>query len=242
LWQGPLRERCGRLADLLRLAGEYVRMAGSLALSSGLYVCTAAIPAVFIAHAYGSATLGQYALATMVVCLPSTLLGNAIGSVFYQRAAERWAQGSDFSAIWGSTARKLLLVGLPLYGAAVLTLPRLLPLLFGKVWSPAGYYGAILAISSFFNFISSPMEKACLVVRAWWYIPLWHAARAATTGMVVGLAFFYHWDMDVFIAVLAVQQILLYLIDFLAEWRFAQRRPPAGAADADLQGGNIEIG
>ena len=226
LLRGPQRVNCGRFVDLLRLARAYARMAGSLALSSGLYVCTAAIPAVFIARTYGSATLGQYALASMAVCLPSALLGGAIGSVFYQRAAERWTQGSNFVDIWRSTARKLLLIGLPLYGAAVLTLPWLFPLLFGKVWRPAGYYGAILAISSFFNFLTSPMDKACLVVRVCWYIPLWHAARVATTGMVAGMALLYHWDMDVFIAVLAVQQILLYLIDFLAEWRFAHRRPP----------------
>ncbi len=226
LRRDPLRESRGRFADMLRLAREYVRLAGSLALSSGLYACTAAIPAVFIARAYGAATLGQYALAAMVVCLPSTLLGNAVGSVFYQRAAERWAQGASFADIWGSTARKLLLIGFPLYGAAILLLPWLFPFVFGEVWRPAGYYGAVLAISSFFNFISNPMEKACLVVRAWWYVSLWHAARAATTGMVTGLALFFRWGIDLFIAVLVIQQVLLYLVDYFAEWRFSRRQPP----------------
>jgi|GEM_PF-973927 len=242
LWRGPLRESRGRFADLLRLAREYARMAGSLALSSGLYACTVAIPALFIAHVYGSATLGQYALASMVVCLPSTLLGNAIGSVFYQRAAERWAQGANFADIWGSTARKLLFIGLPLYGVAVLTLPWLLPLLFGSVWRPAGYYGAVLAIGSFFNFISSPMEKACLVVRAWWYVPLWHAARVLTTAMAAAMALLLGWGMATFIVALVVQQVLLYLVDFFAEWRFSRRVPPPRTADAAMPGGNIEIG
>lgn len=226
LLRGTLRVSCGRFVDLLRLARAYARMAGSLALSHGLLACTVAIPSVFIARTYGSATLGQYALAFLVVCLPSALLGGAIGNVFYQRAAECWAQGSSFVDIWGSTAKKLLLIGLPLFGAAVLTLPWLFPLLFGKVWRPAGHYSAILAISAFFSFITSPLDKACLVVKAWLYIPLWHAARTATTGMVAGMALLFHWDMDIFIAILVVQQILLYLIDYLAEWRFAHRRPP----------------
>jgi teichuronic acid exporter len=225
LLRRPLRADSGRLVDLLRLARVYGRMAGSLALSSVFYVSSVAIPSVFIAHAYGSATLGQYALASMAVCLPTVLLGNAIGSVFYQRAAERWARGSNFMDIWRSTVKKLLLIGLPLFSAAVLTLPWLFPLLFGKVWRPAGYFGAILALSSFFAFLTCPMDKACLVVGVWWYTPLWHAVRAATTGMVVGMALLFHWDMDVFIVFFAVQQILLFLIDFFAEWRFAHRQP-----------------
>ncbi len=233
LRRDPLREGRGRLGDVLRLAREYARLAGSLALSSGLYACTAAIPAVFIARVYGAATLGQYALAAMVVCLPSTLLGNAVGSVFYQRAAERWAQGNGFTDIWASTARKLLLIGLPLYGAAVLLLPWLFPFVFGEVWRPAGHYGALLAIGSFFNFISNPMEKACLVVRAWWYVSLWHAARVATTALTVWLALHYKWGMKGFIVALTIQQVVLYLIDYFAEWRFSRRKPTPGASIAD---------
>ena len=228
LRRGTPRESRGRFADMLRLAQEYGRLAGSLALSSGLYACTMAIPAVFIARVYGSSTLGQYALAAMVVCLPSTLLGNAVGSVFYQRAAERWAQGSNFVDIWRSTAKKLLLIGFPLYGLAVLTLPWLLPLLFGSVWRPAGFFGAVLAIGSFFNFITSPMEKSCLVARAWWYVPLWHGARVVTTAMAAWLAHYCNWGVKEFIIALTVQQVLLYLVDYFAEWRFSRRKPPPG--------------
>ena len=239
LRHGGVPESRSRPTDLLRLAREYGRLAGALALSSGLYACTAAIPAVFIAHAYGAAALGQYALASMVICLPSTLLGNAVGSVFYQRAAERWAKGLIFADIWASTAKKLLLLGVPLFGAAILALPWLLPLVFGGRWRPAGAYGAILAVSSFFGFVSNPMEKACLVVRAWWYVPLWHAARVATTVMTVGLALLCRWGIGTFIAVLVLQQVLLYLVDYFAEWRFSRRSPPVGGPPPQYLEGNI---
>jgi teichuronic acid exporter len=225
LSQGIRCSSCGGYSDLMRMARVYLRLGGSLVLSHGLLACTVAIPSVFIARTYGSEALGQYDLSYLVVCFPSTLLGGAIGNVYYQRASERWAQGFSFADIWRSTAKKLLLTGLPLYGAAILIMPWLFPLLFGSVWGPAGYYGAILAASAFFSFATTPMDKACLVVGAWWYIPLWHAARTVTTGMVVGMALFFQWGMDVFIAVLVIQQIALYLIDYLAEWLFAQRQP-----------------
>jgi teichuronic acid exporter len=217
---------CGGYWDLMRMARVYVRLGGSLVLSQGLLACTVAIPSVFIARTYGSEILGQYALAYLVVFFPSALLGGAIGNVYYQRVSESWAQGFNFADIWRSTAKKLLLIGLPLYGVAILIMPWLFPLLFGNVWGPAGYYGAILAISAFFSFATSPMSWACLVVGAWWYVPLWHAARTVTTGMVAGMALFFQWDMDVFITVLVIQQTALYLIDGWAEWRFAYRQPP----------------
>ena len=218
--------RCGGYLDLIRMARVYIRLAGSLVLSHALLACTVAIPSVFIARTYGSETLGQYALAYIVVCFPSALFGGAIGNVYYQRASERWAQGFSFGDIWRSTAKNLLLTGLPFYGAAFLTMSWLLPLLFGNVWGPAGYYGAILAISAFFSFTTSPMGWACVVVGAWWYLPLWHAARTVTTCMVAGMALFFQWDIDRFITALVIQQTALYLIDCWVEWRFAHRQPP----------------
>jgi hypothetical protein len=105
-------------------------------------------------------------------------------------------------------------------------MPSVFPLVFGKVWRPAGYYGAILAVSGFFAFVTTPMDRTCWVVGAWRYILLWHVARTVTTGMVVGMALYFQWDMDIFMIIFVVQQIVLFLIDFWAEWRFAHFQPP----------------
>ena len=225
---------CGGYSDLMRMARVYARLGGSLVLSHGLLACTVAIPSVFISRTYGPEILGQYALSYLVVYFPSALLGGAIGNVYYQRASERWAQGFSFADIWGSTAKKLLLIGLPLYGAAILTMPWLLPLLFGNIWGPAGYYGAILAVSAFFSFATSPMGWACVVVGVWWYLPLWHAGRTMTTVMVAAMALFFQWGMNAFITALVLQQTALYLIDAWAEWRFAHRRPTHTLPNGDI--------
>jgi len=225
LWRESSLKHCQGLRPILHQGRKYFRLAGSLAGSSGLYSATVVIPVLFISHVYGTDRLGQYSLAFMSVSLPSTFLGAAIGGVFYQRAAERWAQGSQFLDIWWSTAKKLLIIGAPLHILAILILPDLFPWLFGTVWRPAGKYAAILAVGAFFNFISSPMDKSSLVVRIWWYIPLWHAMRTAATGIVAGLAMHLHWDLDRFVLVLTIQQGLLYLVDLVSGWHFASRRP-----------------
>ena len=190
--------------------------------------------AVTLAMIEGSALGGGFeaALAHFVVCFPSVLLATAIGNVFYQRASERWANGSGFGDLWRSTAMKLLLIGIPVYAVAILALPWALPLLFGGNWRPAGAYGAVLAISSFFAYLANPLEWSSLVVGAWWYISLWNAARTVTTAIVAGLALRFQWGMDAFINALVIQQVALYLVDFWAEWLFSHRTPPPVANKA----------
>ena len=221
-----------RPSPVAPVAKRYARLGGSQVLSNGFRVCTVAIPSLFIARNYGSEALGQYALAHFVVCFPSVLLATAIGNVFYQRASERWANGSGFGDLWRSTAMKLLLIGIPVYAVAILALPWALPLLFGGNWRPAGAYGAVLAISSFFAYLANPLEWSSLVVGAWWYISLWNAARTVTTVMLAGLALLFQWGIDAFINALVVQQVALYLVDFWAEWLFSHRALPPVANKA----------
>jgi len=225
LSRGVRYTSCAKYSHFILMVRAYMRMAVSLALSHALLACTVAIPSVFISRNYGSEILGQYALSSLVVSFPTSLLGNAIGNVYYQRSSECWAKGFSFGDIWQSTAKSLLLIGIPLYGTAILISPWLFPLLFGDAWAPAGHYGAVLAISAFFSFATSPMDKGFLVVRAWFYPFLWHAGRVLTTAMVVGMALFFEWSMDVFISILVIQQTALYLIDYCAEWHFAHREP-----------------
>ena len=95
------------------------------------------------------------------------------------------------------------------------------PLVFGDAWKDAGFYAVPLAVSSFLSFVTSPLDRACLVVNAWWYVPLWHTARAVSTGFIVWLAWFNEWSFQIFLFLLVVQMSTMYLIDYWAEWRFA---------------------
>ncbi|GFO63837.1 oligosaccharide flippase family protein [Geomonas paludis] len=218
--------RFGAGADFRRVFGNYFNLGGSLMVSHVLLSCTTAIPAIFIAKYYGDQTLGQYALAYQAVCLPSSLLGGAIGNVYYQRASECWARGMSFDDVWRTTAKKLVLIGLPVYAVAIAVLPWIFPLVFGQSWVPAGRYAAILGFSAFFSFATSPLDKACLVVGAWWYVPLWHAARTVTTIMVVAATALLKLDMTAFLVLFSLQQTALYLVDYWSEWKFSKLTSP----------------
>ena len=209
----------------LRVLSKYSSTSLSLTGSQILMTSTTAIPVFFISREYGATVLGQYALALQALYVPSALLGTAIGSVYYQRVSERWANGKSFQDIWASTAKKLLFVGIPVYGIGALILPWAFPILFGNEWQLAGRYGVLLAISSFFSFITVPMGRSCFVVGAWWYSLLWHSARTLGTCAVVYLGWHYSWEIMPFLKILTAQQAALYLIDYWAEFRFSRFQP-----------------
>lgn len=223
---------CGRMDGLLGVGRQLGRLAGSLTVSQALLACTGIIPLVLIAHAYGPEVLGQYALANQSIYLPTALLGTAMGNVYYQRASVRWAQGHDFSALWRSTSKRLILIGLPIYGFAVILLPIVFPIIFGGTWHVAGRFAGILAISSFFGFVASPIDKGCLVVGAWWYIPLWHAARTLSNGILALVVLAKGWQIETYLYALTALRAVMYGIDYWAESRFAFRRPPPPAEAA----------
>lgn len=209
------------LSGMRRLSRTYAHLSGSLVFSHVMLTCTGAIPSVFIAHTYGTEVLGQFSLVVSTIYLPSGLIGSAIGQVYYQRAAERWANGENFADLWRSTAKRLILIGLPIYTTVMIISPWIYPLIFGHAWTNTGHYATIIAVSAFLSFITSPLGRACLVVNAWWYLPIWHSARTVSTGLVAWLAWVNDWSFEVFLVMLVVQMSTLYLIDYWAEWRFS---------------------
>jgi O-antigen/teichoic acid export membrane protein len=222
----------GSIAKIRAAAKSYRALSNGLIASHVCLALTTAIPSFYIVRAHNAEELGQFALALQVITLPAALMGHAIGSTYYQRAAELWANGSSFKDLWRSTIEKLLLMGLPVYGAAFCLSPWLFPLVFGLAWVKAGQYAALLSISSFFSLATDPLSKACLVVGAWRYVPLWHSARTITTALVVLAAWRASWAMRDFLVALVIQQSLLYLVDFWAEWRFAGLSPNLGRRKA----------
>lgn len=200
----------------------YARLAGSMSFSNLLSIITSAVPMIFIVKAYGANTLGQFGLVISTLYLPSGLLGNAIGQVYFQRAAQRRSHGDAFDDLWRTTAWQLARIGVPLYTLIALLSPWAYPFFFGDQWQPAGQYAMVMAAAAGLSFITSPLDRTCLVVNAWWYAPLWHGARAVTTVGLAWVAWNWQWSFEHYLLAMVVQMVLLYLIDWLAGWRFAR--------------------
>ena len=212
--------------SILGASRSYRKLATSMLLSHLMGTVTALSPILYIGYAYGSSVLGQYSLVTMTIFSPASLIGNAIGQVFYQRAAQSWVQGQIFAPLWRQTFLRLALIGGPLHALVALASPWLYPALFGANWADAGQYGVLISAAAFCAFVCTPMERTCLIVGRWRYHALWHAARALTTLLVIVTAQVFQLGFNGFLLALVSQMCSLYAVDIIMERRFSMMHPP----------------
>jgi O-antigen/teichoic acid export membrane protein len=115
------------------------------------------LPTFLLSFFFSSTIVGFYALGTRVLRLPMGVIGQAIGRVFFQRAAEAKQKGS-LPAVVESSFRRLVALGM--FPLLLLTIigRDLFVVVFGERWAEAGVYTQILSIWTFFWFISSPLS------------------------------------------------------------------------------------
>lgn len=199
------------------------RLLGSMILSHGMLAMTTLAPLTYIGYRYGESFTGQFALVLGTLALPTTLLGNAVGQVFYQRASQRFANGTSFSALLLANARMLLFIAVPAFAFVAITGPFLYPIVFGAQWYVAGQTAQIYAVAAAFSFMTVPFERSGLIVNAWWYGPSWHFGRLVTTLGVLLVCELVSATYLTFVSFLAVQSVILYVIDGCSSFLFSRR-------------------
>ena len=115
----------------------------------------------------------------------------------------------------------MLVIGIPVYGLVALVSGYAYPFVFGAQWHLAGEFATWMAVAALASFVSSPMDRTCLVVGAGSYLLLWSLLRAVSSIFVVWLAWTQGFEASSFIMVLSVQMFLLYAIDFYMSHRFS---------------------
>ena len=220
-----IRHFVGRVAIAFRRTfRNYGRLSASLVASGLLTTYSTAAPIIAISHLYGQEALGHLSLVTMTLYLPAGLIGAAIGQVYYQRAAAAWSNNEEIYNLWKTTSKKLALLGSPLYIMAAVLAPVGYPLIFGSDWEKAGEIAILMSLPACISLISSPTDRTCLIIGAWWYPITWHAFRAVTASLLVFAAKAYDWPFDTFVIGLALQLTACYLVDLLAEFYFSKMK------------------
>jgi teichuronic acid exporter len=210
--------------DIRTVSRQYGKLASSTVVSHLLSTSAVAVPQIALGRLYGADVLGQFALVLATIYLPSGLLGAAIGQVYYQRAAASWANNEPFHGLWRDTLRKLLLIGVPIYGAIALLSPFAYPFIFGDQWYLAGTLAPVMSVAAFGSFVTSPMDRSCLVVGAWRYSIAWSVFRLLSTLLVTWVAIKMNLTSVEFVMALALQMCVAYGIDLFMSRRFSLLR------------------
>lgn len=227
IWWQPAGERSAQHVEadaVRRVRSRYGKLASSTVFAHVLSTSAIALPQVAMARLYGADILGQFALVMATVFLPTALIGVAVGHVYYQRAAITWAEGAPFVTLWREMALKLLMMGVPVYLLVALLSKVAYPLVFGDQWDVAGGFATWMAAAAFVSFVSTPMERTCLIVGAGSYLILWSLGRLISIVMVVWVAVALEFSPSSFVVAFVVQMCMALAIDLWMSHRFSQGR------------------
>ena len=118
------------------------------------------LPVFLLAALAGPPAAGFYTLSRTVMALPSMLLAQSVGDVFYPRISEAHRlEEKRFRLILRATIA-LAGVGLAPFSLVIAFGPALFGFVFGEEWRPAGEYSRWMAIWLFSNFINRPCVVA----------------------------------------------------------------------------------
>lgn len=122
------------------------------------------LPVLMLASFFGPASAGFYAIGRTVMGMPSALVGNAVGDVFYPRINEAAQSRQNIFKLILKATLLLGLVGIIPFGLVVVFGPWLFSLVFGQDWAMAGEYARWLSVWMFFMFMNNPSNKAIPVL------------------------------------------------------------------------------
>ncbi|WP_347862279.1 oligosaccharide flippase family protein [Salimicrobium sp. PL1-032A] len=124
------------------------------------------IPIMLLTTLFGPAAAGFFTLGRRVLAAPATLIGKAVGDVFYPRITQAYYNEESLQKLIRKATFGLSMAGLIPYGLVVLFGPWLFAFIFGNEWLQAGEYARWMALASFFGFINKPSVKALPVLSA----------------------------------------------------------------------------
>ncbi len=145
-----------------RMAAEYRRFPTFILPSALINVSSAQLPVLLLSRFFGSAVTGWYGLAFRVLQVPLSLVGQALGTVFFANSS---AQHNEVVVTKQSLRvfRTLVTLSLGPMLLAAIVAPELFAVLFGNDWHTAGLYAQLLMPWFFIVLVTSPLSSIVLM-------------------------------------------------------------------------------
>ncbi len=144
-------------------ANKHYRAPTFLLPTALLDVLTMQLPVILITAWFSSEAAGQFSMAWRILALPMSLVGGAIGQVFFQRFSQAWPDVTAAKILLFGTWKVLAIIGLFPTITIMLFGEQLFGWIFGEPWRQAGKMAVIIAPMIFLMLISSPTSTTFIV-------------------------------------------------------------------------------
>lgn len=214
---------------VLAVAQRHKKMAITLTTSRTLSTVYTGLPAITISSVFGSAALGFFSVAERITSAPALLIANSIGDVYRQRASQLYRESGRFDQLMKKTITATFLIAIIPYAIGIVFAPDIFRIILGPSWEQAGNYASIILVGSFFGFVTTPVDKAPVIVGAHRFIFLFHLLRLVLNIFGASLALFGYIDLMGYVIVLTGIRIVVYCLMTVYCWLYAKGRLDANS-------------
>lgn len=160
---------------------------------------------------YSVATLGFYSLAQRILGMPSQLIGNAIGQVYFQQASIEKQKTGKAVNIFKSTTKKLVVLSFTFFIPLYFILPLVFAIAFGEEWRIAGEYAQIILPIFIFRFVSAALSNTNNLFEKQGLALAWQIGLLMLSLGILFVGGFYHIEFTSFLKIYSVVISFYYL-------------------------------
>lgn len=216
-----------RTFSIKRLAKQYLDFPLYRAPETFISAITQNLPVLLLTSLFGPASAGFYNIGRTVLALPSRLIGQSIGDVFYPRISEAANNGENLNELIKKATLLLAGIGIFPFGLVVLFGPWLFEFVFGDGWNVAGEYARWIALLSFSVFVNKPSVRSMPVLNAQRFQLIFTTITLFIQVISLSVGFFVFDNDTIAVAFFGVSGALLniglILITLIMSKRFGNR-------------------
>ncbi|MBY7144600.1 oligosaccharide flippase family protein [Virgibacillus sp. NKC19-3] len=181
------------------------------------------LPILLLTTFFGPASAGFYSIGRTVLGLPSRLIGQSIGDVFYPRISEGANNGEDISRLITKATLSLGAIGVIPFGAVIIFGPWLFEFVFGSGWDVAGDYARWIALTSFAVFMNKPSVRSMPVLNAQRFHLLYTIILVATRCLALVIGFYFFNSDIVAVGLFGISSLVLNICLFIITLNISNR-------------------
>jgi O-antigen/teichoic acid export membrane protein len=116
-----------------------------------------------ITRNYGIESLGLFAVMSRYIRAPLTLVGSAVGQLYYKEASGNRNQNIPVLPVFNNSVKVVMIAAVPAMIVVFFFGPEIFAFYLGEKWRLAGEYASIMSPAILFNFMVSPVSTTPLI-------------------------------------------------------------------------------
>lgn len=167
---------------------------------------------LLISNFFSVTTLGFYSLAHRLLIMPTTLIGQSIGQVYFQEATAEKNKYGHAKKTFRATSVKLGILSLCIFTPLYFALPILFAFIFGAEWRIAGVYGQIILPFVAVQFIVSSLTTTNSIFEKQQVSLYWQLSLLFFSLSSILISYHYDFEFVLFLYLFSSILVVLYLI------------------------------